>query len=49
MHITRILGTALFGLAFSNALAAPLGKGFSPTYVGFSADNARACLNWRQL
>ena len=35
----------MLGLAFSSALAAPLGgKGFSPIYAGFSADNARACL-----
>lgn len=45
MHIIRIPGTILLGLAFSNALAAPLGGNkFSPTYIGFSADNARACL-----
>lgn len=35
----------MLGLAFSSALAAPLGgKDFSPIYAGFSADNARACL-----
>lgn len=47
MHIFRISGTILAGLAFSSALAAPLpldGKKFSPTHIGFAADNARACL-----
>ncbi|KRB83572.1 hypothetical protein [Duganella sp. Root198D2] len=45
MHIIRFPGSILLGLAFSSALAAPLNASkFSPTYIGFSADNARACL-----
>jgi len=47
MHTLRISGTFLAALAFSNVLAASLplnSKTFSPTHIGFAADNARACL-----
>jgi len=52
MQITRTVGSILAGLAFSNAMAVSLplsGKNFSPMYVGFTADNARACLAGARL
>jgi hypothetical protein len=47
MSITRTIGIVLAGLSLSSANAAPLplqAKKFFAQHIGFSADNARACL-----